>query len=193
MENAYVINEVKTDSSATIASASTCNTVDTDASNTENESSMYLISLYADAKCYYFEDHPIFQKLIEKSGDKVIFRIAAMLYADCVAWRRDTIRYYDLKDANVDRLKFGIELIKFGYGIIARRDLLYAMFVKDDTAEVKEIHCPEDIESYTIRDIEEELDYMDHLIGDTVSVISEYGYNNPEVIFAMEVVNSCIM
>lgn len=189
MENAYVINEVKTDSAATIANASTYNTVNADASNPDNDGLMNFPSLYSINQYYFFEDDPLFNKIIKNSKDEKVSRMAVTLYADCDTWNRCVNRFNRLSDSDNSKLQLGIWLIKSGYGIIARKDLFYSMFVNTDSSEIKTTHFPEDIESYTIRDIIYKIDTMYHFIFDTVSVITEYGYKNPEVILAMEFVN----
>lgn len=190
MENAYVINEVTTGSAATIAvGASACNTVSTDVPKPCNDGLMNCPSLYSITQYYFFEDDPLFNKIMRTSTNEKVSRMAVTLYADCDTWNRCVNRFNRLSDSDNSKLQLGIWLIKSGYGIIARKDLFYSMFVNTDSSEIKTTHFPEDIESYTIRDIVYKIDTMYHFIFDTVSVITEYGYKNPEVILAMEFVN----
>ena len=184
--------EVKTDSVVSVDSPSTCNTVCTDASNTDNESYKYLITPYAENKRYYFEVDPIYQKLIKQTDNEIAYRISTMLYADCISWRKQADRFFELKGTIIDTFDFGIELIKFWYGIAARRNLLYSIFV-DNTAEIEKLHCLAGIKSYTVEEISCQIDSMYDMINETVEVIIEYGCKNPEVIFAIEVVNSYVM
>lgn len=95
MKPDHVNKDVKTYPLTTLACVSQCEVEDTDTSNLGSASSKNLVTPYAEDRDYYFENDHLFQKLIEHSDNKIVSRMAIMLYADCVAWNIDCNKYMD--------------------------------------------------------------------------------------------------
>ncbi len=138
------------------------------------------MSPYAEDSGYHFEESETFQKIIANPENKILVRLAAVLYTDCKNWLADC------ENSDINSKTQVIDLLNKGTNIFNRGNLFKNLFIMNEKYDWKNAIYYYD-ESNSIDDLQSDIEFISDDIQDIIDYILYLGLKRPDVYLAIEV------